>query len=497
MNGTNGTQAKTHGGALDQTSIQLLQLSGLIQTWVANYIAAKNDPGAESQGSLPSKPLYDARRTLLAAAGMLTELVSDPSSRIIEVALQQFEARSLHLAAATRVPDLLAERGEMGIDELSARVGVEKKKLSRVLRCLCSIHLFSEPREDVFANNRITAALVGNDPLRAYVLLGGQDVYTASDYLPRTLRDPVKGPSYAVEVTPFQDAVGGTKAPRWTWLEERPTIRDLLDGRNGPDGKPSPYPGNFGTEIRMLAEKVAAGHSDQERVPRPEHGLFGLAMVGGGRVFGEAHLYDFPWASLGSATVVDVGGGMGGFALQLSHIYPDLEFVIQDRGPVLEQGETELWPRENPAALRAGRVKFQQHDFFDENPVKGADVYWLRYIIHDWSDDYCVDILRAIRAAMGPRSRILICDQVMNTTGGCAELPSAPAPLPANYGYYTRYSHTRDLTVMSLINGIERKPTEFRDLVERAGLHLNRFWECRSQVGLVEVVLPDSELRRS
>lgn len=88
-------------------------------------------------------------------------------------------------------------------------------------------------------------------------------------------------------------------------------------------------------------------------------------------------------------------------------------------------------------------------------------------------------------------------DQVMNTTEGCAELPSAPAPLPANYGYFTRYSHTRDLCVMSVINGIERKPTEFGDLVKRAGLHLNKFWECRSQVGLVEVVLPDSELREN
>ena len=51
-------------------------------------------------------------------------------------------------------------------------------------------------------------------------------------------------------------------------------------------------------------------------------------MVGGGRVFGEAHLYgmssghiedltlltravDFPWASLGPATIVDIGGGVG------------------------------------------------------------------------------------------------------------------------------------------------------------------------------------------
>lgn len=99
---------------------------------------------------------------------------------------------------------------------------------------------------------------------------------------------------------------------------------------------------------------------------------------------------------------------LGGFCLQLSHIYPKLNFVIEDRAPVLKQGETEVWPRENPEALQQGRVQFVQHDFFTENPVKNADVYWFRYIIHDWSDDYCVQILKGIKAAMGSRSRILI-----------------------------------------------------------------------------------------
>lgn len=118
----------------DQSSLQLLQLSGLIQTSIANYVAASNFHNNKAEGSLPSKPLFDAQRVLLAAAGMITELVSDSSSRIIEVALQQFEARALHLAAATRVPDILAEHGESGcgIEVLAARVGVEARKF-----CMC------------------------------------------------------------------------------------------------------------------------------------------------------------------------------------------------------------------------------------------------------------------------------------------------------------------------------------------------------------------------
>lgn len=82
----------------------------------------------------------------------------------------------------------------------------------------------------------------------------------------------------------------------------------------------------------------------------------------------------------------------------------------------------------------------------------------------------------------------------MDTTFGSAELTPAPAPLPANWGYYTRYSHQRDLAMMSIINGIERTPQEFKEIIERAGLRLRRIWDCRSQVSLIEVVNQGSTL---
>lgn len=47
---------------------------------------------------------------------------------------------------------------------------------------------------------------------------------------------------------------------------------------------------------------------------------------------------------------------------------------------------------------------------------------------------------------------------------------------------------------MAAINGIERTPREFRTIVEKSGLKLLKIWDCRSQVSLVEVVLPESEL---
>lgn len=70
---------------------------------------------------------------------------------------------------------------------------------------------------------------------------------------------------------------------------------------------------------------------------------------------------------------------MGGFAIQLSRLYPKLKFIIQDRGPVVEQGQKSIWPKESPTALAEGRVKFMAHDFLATNPVRGAEVYWIRY----------------------------------------------------------------------------------------------------------------------
>jgi hypothetical protein len=49
---------------------------------------------------------------------------------------------------------------------------------------------------------------------------------------------------------------------------------------------------------------------------------------------------------------------------------------------VLEQAQREVWPAENPQAINDQRVVFMEHNFFDTNPVEGADVYWLRYILY-------------------------------------------------------------------------------------------------------------------
>jgi hypothetical protein len=151
-------------------------------------------------------------------------------------------------------------------------------------------------------------------------LNSGWDLYSASDALPHALLDPEIGSSYSVKETAWQKAIGTTKE-RWNWLEEGTTATELHNGGSGA------YPGPFGPDVTAILQ----GENTGESIRRPELDIFGLAMLGGGRVFGVAHLFgmpqytvsgtepkhiltvraDFPWASLGKAQVVDVGGGVG------------------------------------------------------------------------------------------------------------------------------------------------------------------------------------------
>jgi hypothetical protein len=118
------------------------------------------------------------------------------------------------------------------------------------------------------------------------------------------LTDPKLGPSYKVEETAFNLAVG-TDLPRWSWLETRIPASDVkrVNGQGYPRAGP----------VDAHAKGVNGKHDgrSEETVQRPELEIFGRAMVGGGKVFGAAHVVDYPWAKLGKATVVDIGGGIG------------------------------------------------------------------------------------------------------------------------------------------------------------------------------------------
>ena len=58
------------------------------------------------------------------------------------------------------------------------------------------------------------------------------------------------------------------------------------------------------------------------------------------------------------------------------------------------------------------------HDFNTPQPVKGADIYFFRWIFHDWSDKYVIKVLRALIPALKKGARIVANDKLLPEPGG-------------------------------------------------------------------------------
>ena len=143
-------------------------------------------------------------------------------------------------------------------------------------------------------------------------------------------------------------------------------------------------------------------------------GRFAKAMANLGRDprFAPEHIcQSYPWAELGTATVVDVGGSMGTFGIALAAKFPDLKIIVQDRPDVIRSASERL------SEPLKQQVSFMAHDFFTEQPVKDAEVYFFKWIFHDWSDKYSLQILRNLIPALKKGAKIVINEYVVPQPG--------------------------------------------------------------------------------
>lgn len=150
----------------------------------------------------------------------------------------------------------------------------------------------------------------------------------------------------------------------------------------------------------------------------------------------------------------------------LAKTFPHLDFVVQDLPANADSGRKAA--AESLPAEVVSRLTFQAHDFTQPQPVRGADVYLFRMILHDWPDDEAVKILRHIVAAMNKAdSRLVIMDTVLPMPG------SVPVSVE-------RIVRVRDLTMMQAFNSKERDLDDWKGLLVAAD----------SRLQLVNVVQP-------
>lgn len=209
----------------------------------------------------------------------------------------------------------------------------------------------------------------------------------------------------------------------------------------------------------------------------------------------------YPWGKLGdNATLVDVGGGVGSACQAIMSVAPNVtKVVVQDLPSAIDTAER-FWNTEDAEALASGRVQLQVHDFFTPQPVKGAEVYFLRFIVHDWPDEEAVTILKHLSDAAGNYSKLLVMEAIMEYT--CQDIgdlakdavegayPSPfPAPLPANGGRAAEMDTCRDINMMCLVSGKERTFAQFQHIAAAAGWKAVKVYHpYEAKVKLIEFV---------
>ncbi|EMF16953.1 O-methyltransferase [Sphaerulina musiva SO2202] len=163
--------------------------------------------------------------------------------------------------------------------------------------------------------------------------------------------------------------------------------------------------------------------------------------------FNISHTLDhYPWMSLEDGLVVDVGGSHGHVGFQLAQRFPQLRVIVQDLESVVASASV-------PPEL-SERVSFMPHDFFTPQPVAGADVYFLRLILHNWSDTYCLRILSSLLPALKDGCKVIVEDNLMPDYGS--------KPL-----WKERKARTADITAAILFNAAERTAAEFELLFSK------------------------------
>ena len=230
----------------------------------------------------------------------------------------------------------------------------------RLLRHAMTYYIFREPREGIVAHTPASNVLAENPILRQWIGQATEDMWPAAT---RVVDAIAKWPGSEEPSQAGYNLANNTGDPMYIDINKNP-IR-----------------------AKRFADAMSLFYS------RP-----GLEI---------SHIVNnYDWVNTGNGTggkttvIVDVGGSHGTVSIELAKKFSSVECIVQDLPEVLLSAET-------PPEL-AGRVRFMAHDFFTKQPVKGADVYYFRWIFHNWSNKYAIRILQALIPALKHGARVII-----------------------------------------------------------------------------------------
>ncbi|CAD5193108.1 unnamed protein product [Musa acuminata subsp. malaccensis] len=141
--------------------------------------------------------------------------------------------------------------------------------------------------------------------------------------------------------------------------------------------------------------------------------------------------------------LVDVGGGVGTTLGMITAKHPRIKGINFDLSHVISEAQP----------LPAG-VQHVSGDMFEAVPR--GDAIFLKLILHDWSDENCVKLLKNCWKALPEKGKVIVVECV---------LPAVPKPTPRDQGIFQL-----DLCMATYnIGGKERTEEEFQGLARDGG----------------------------
>ncbi|KAJ8350756.1 hypothetical protein SKAU_G00258860 [Synaphobranchus kaupii] len=144
-------------------------------------------------------------------------------------------------------------------------------------------------------------------------------------------------------------------------------------------------------------------------------------------------------------TIYDLGGCSGALAKQCAAAYPGSAVTIFDLPKVVSVA------KEHFVSAEDGRILFHEGDFF-KDPLPEADLYILARILHDWTDQRCLELLTKVLRSCKPGGGVLLVEALLHED---------------NSGPLTAQLYSLNMLVQT--EGRERKESEYAALLAAAG----------------------------
>jgi len=322
---------------------------------------------------------------------------------------------ALQVAAKLDIAGLLKD-SVLPVTDLAERTQSHPGALYRLMRFLATEGIFTEVQGSKvrsFANNEVSHLLRKDVP-------NSMNRYIAREVYPEWANKALQHLSHAIRTgEPALDHAYGFSI--WDYLQQNPVARQ-----------------DFDETMTILSE-----------------------------IFPDCTLGEYDFSQLN--TVADIGGSYGSLLTAVLRANPHINGILFDRPEVIAKAGNVLELMHKDVL---SRCQLQEGDFFQSVP-NGCDAYLLRYILHNWGDDVCIQILKNCRTA-SPRAKVLIVEQVLQSD--CPD----------------QYTLVMDFWMLaSFRNAKERTQQEYATLLQTAGYRLTQVIPTNSPVSIVEGV-PDN-----